>query len=79
KYFVFSAAIGKGYLPLVVIGIINSLFGVYYYFKIIAAMLLKPSDETAVTPPLSYVIVIVLCTLIVVALGIVPDVILSLL
>lgn len=79
KYFIFSAAISKGYLALVIIGIINSLLGVYYYFKIIGAMLLKPADETAVTPALAYLIIIALCTLIVVALGIVPDVILSLL
>ncbi|MEY4905366.1 MAG: hypothetical protein RLZZ292_3181, partial [Bacteroidota bacterium] len=45
KYFIFSSAMEAGYIALVIIAILASLIGVYYYFKIIIAMYFKVPDE----------------------------------
>jgi NADH-quinone oxidoreductase subunit N len=46
KFFVFAAAMEKGYLTLVVIGMINATISLYYYLIVIkAAYLLEPVEE----------------------------------
>lgn len=47
KYMVFALAIDHGYTGLVIVAIITSLIGVYYYFRIIIAMFFyEPAGET---------------------------------
>lgn len=47
KYLVFAKAIEQGYLVLVLIGVVASLIGVYYYFRIITTMVTgsEPTSE----------------------------------
>ena len=77
KYFILSSAIQQGYIALAIIGILNSLLGVYYYFRIIAAMITQPADNTPVESNIIYNIVIVTCTAIIVILGIFPGIIVN--
>jgi NADH-quinone oxidoreductase subunit N len=52
KYMIFALAIENGYTGLVIVAVITSLIGVYYYFKIIIAMFLKePDGERVVASP----------------------------
>ena len=44
KYYVFLSAIESGYTWLVLVGVLSSLIGVYYYFRIIIAMF-QPADR----------------------------------
>lgn len=75
KYLVFSLALAKGYTGLVLLAVVTSLIGVYYYFKVIIAMYMKdppaggPVEQPAVTVKIWMVILIVLNL----ALGIFPD------
>ena len=39
KFYIFSAAISKGYIWLAVIGVINSLISIYYYLRIVPHLL----------------------------------------
>lgn len=48
KYMVFALAIEQGYTGLVILAIITSLIGVYYYFRIISAMYFEEPDATAI-------------------------------
>lgn len=48
KYYIFSAAIDSGYTTLVVIAIMGSLIGVYYYFRPLIAALSSGSEENTV-------------------------------
>jgi NADH-quinone oxidoreductase subunit N len=48
KYMVFALAIEQGYTGLVILAIITSLIGVYYYFRIIIAMYFEEPDGTAI-------------------------------
>jgi len=79
KYKLFTDAIHSGYLWITVVGIINTLIGVYYYFKVIRAMLLEPADEKPVAVPFSYIAVAVIATLITVGIGIFPSCLMELL
>mgnify|MGYP001463698995 CR=1 FL=1 len=47
KLFVFSAAIGAGYVVLAVVGIVTSIVGVYYYFRVIKVMYFDQSSSEA--------------------------------
>lgn len=72
KYVLFTDAIEAGYLWITVIGVINTLIGVYYYFKVIRAMLLEPADEHPVSVPTAYWIVGIVTTLVTVGIGVFP-------
>lgn len=80
KYYVFTAAFMAGNVGLVLIAILASLIGVYYYFKIIIAMYFKDetisSQETANNNDFSVLLLIL--TLLIIALGLFPDSIIGL-
>ncbi len=74
KFFVFSAAVRQGLVPLVIIGVLTSLVSVFYYLRIIIFMYMRePSYEVEIhaeNPAL--LLVIFLCALGVLELGIFP-------
>ncbi|HYA43411.1 MAG TPA: proton-conducting transporter membrane subunit, partial [Syntrophobacteraceae bacterium] len=75
KFFVFAAALEKGYLFLVVIGMINATISLYYYLIVIrAAYLLQPVKELPAVrvDPWTRFMCIVLVILSV-CLGVFPD------
>ncbi len=78
KYLVFSLALDNGYTSLVILGVITSLIGVYYYFKVIIAMFLKSSDGNTISLNAMHKILIVILMIISFALGILPDLLLIL-
>ena len=47
KFFIFAAAVEKGYIGLVVFAVVMSMVSIYYYLKPVIAMYLQPADETA--------------------------------
>jgi NADH-quinone oxidoreductase subunit N len=79
KYMVFALAIAKGYTPLVIVAVVTSLVGVYYYFRIIIAMYFHAPQQDVPLPvsgsqrALAYVLIVLSF-----ALGIFPDAVLSL-
>lgn len=73
KYFVLINMIGTSYKWLIILAMLTSAVGVYYYFKVIIAMYFKPATETEEVPvELSQKTVIILTTIITLALGVVP-------
>lgn len=80
KYYIFNAAISSGFVNIVIIAVISSLISVYYYFRIIIAMYFRTSAENVAIPLSStQIVVLVIATLAILALGILPDLIVSLL
>lgn len=77
KYMVLSSAIGAGYLGISLLAIITSLVGIYYYFKVIAAIYSAPAHELEANSKNN--IVVVICAAITVVIGVYPDLILGLL
>jgi NADH-quinone oxidoreductase subunit N len=73
KYYIFSEAIKTGHVWLVVLAVINSIVGVYYYFKVIIAMYTKESDEVVFQVKPAYGFVIVVCIILTILAGVFPS------
>jgi NADH-quinone oxidoreductase subunit N len=81
KFYLFSAAIQKGYVGLAVIGVLSSVVSVFYYFRLLVYMYMKEPEETTPAPePMSLLIqiIIVMGVIGILWLGIFPDHVLSL-
>jgi NADH-quinone oxidoreductase subunit N len=74
KYMVFLEAIQSGYLYIAIVAVIASIISVYYYFKVLWAMLQKPATngQFAHVSPV-YSVVLWLCVVAVLALGVFPS------
>ncbi|MES2678346.1 MAG: NADH-quinone oxidoreductase subunit N [Bacteroidota bacterium] len=73
KYFVFTTMIGTPYKWLLILAILTSAVGVYYYLKVIIAMYFNKADSTNAVPVEKLgSLVIVLTTIITVLMGIAP-------
>jgi len=80
KYYIFTAAFQAGYAWLVLIAILASLIGVYYYFKIIIAMYFKHSNnETIIEVSMNHKLLFFITVLLTIALGLMPDFVIDLL
>lgn len=78
KYYVFNAALNGGHYWLVIIGILASLVGVYYYFRIIIAMFFKPANnDNPVIANGSHQALLFITAVIILVLGLLPDLILQ--
>jgi NADH-quinone oxidoreductase subunit N len=79
KYYIFTAAFQAGYVWLVLIAILASLIGVYYYFRLIIAMYFKEGDGQTIEVSMNHKLLFILTALITIALGLMPDCIIKLL
>ena len=72
KFFVFSAALEKGLVWMLIVAVLMSAVGVYYYFKVIIAMYFR--SGTAQKPQVSglFRLVLLLCTAATLVLGLIP-------
>ena len=74
KYFVFTVLIGTSFKWLIILAILTSAVGVYYYFKVIIAMYFKQEESSEdVAMETSHVLLLALTTLFTIALGLVPN------
>jgi NADH-quinone oxidoreductase subunit N len=71
KVFVFAAAVQAGYVWLAVVGVLNSIVGLYYYLTVLKVVYLYRSDKDEVPVPLpaSYCIALTVLTLGILLLG----------
>jgi NADH-quinone oxidoreductase subunit N len=77
KYYIFSAAVAKGLVWLVVVGVLNSALSLYYYLRIIVAMYFKKAEGAEAGAPvyddLGVRVVIVLAVFAALWLGLAPS------
>ena len=74
KYYVFTTLIGTPYKWLIIVAILTSAVGVYYYFKVIIAMFFKPADtEAKLELDSSHVVLLIILTAFTIVLGVVPS------
>ena len=74
KYFIFSIMIGTSFKWLIILAILTSAVGVYYYFKVIIAMYFKQEESNEeVKMEMSHVLLLAITTLFTIALGLVPN------
>ncbi len=79
KYYIFTAAFQAGNVGLVLIAIIASLIGVYYYFRIIIAMYFKEGSKDKMEIEINQSILLAIAAIATIALGLFPDFLISLL
>ncbi len=73
KFMLFTQTIQSGYLVLVIVGVINSIISVGYYFKLILAMYTKEPTEEKHPTPFVYYAVAVVAILLNLIIGIYPS------
>lgn len=79
KYYIFSEAVKNGFVAITLIAIINSMIGVYYYFKIVLVMYTKPANENNPEPTQAYWLVGIVCVALGLIIGLAPDALMNLL
>ena len=47
KFYLFSAVVRAGLIPLAIVGVVNSLVSVYYYLHVLVVMYMKDEDEAS--------------------------------
>jgi NADH-quinone oxidoreductase subunit N len=73
KLLVFGAAVESGWVWLAIVGVINSVIGLYYYLRVLKVMYVDEPSETTllkVKEPL-WLIALIICLVLVVVLGVV--------
>jgi NADH-quinone oxidoreductase subunit N len=78
KYYIFTAAIQADHTWLVLLAVIGSLVSVYYYFRIIIAMFFRDSGNEELQVSGMHKALLALAIILTIALGILPDYIISL-
>jgi len=74
KFYLFSAVVQAGLIPLAVIGVINSLISVYYYLRVLVVMYMKEPEESGYQGiELVSVATSGVLALLVIWLGVMPD------
>ena len=73
KYGLLSAAVAKGYIGLVVIGVLNTLISIYYYLRLVVNMYMQKEERTII-PSYGMVLtgLISIMAILMIVLGIIP-------
>jgi NADH-quinone oxidoreductase subunit N len=71
KYYIFTAAMDAGHTGLVIIGVLGSLVGVYYYFRPLIA-LFRGSSEATIEVPTATRIFLIGTAVLAIVLGLAP-------
>jgi NADH-quinone oxidoreductase subunit N len=80
KYFIFTGAMKDGYTWLVLVAILSSLIGVYYYFRVMVTLFQPAVRESApVAFPQSSNLVLWITALATIAVGVFPMLLIGLL
>jgi NADH-quinone oxidoreductase subunit N len=72
KFMMFSAALSNHYIWLVVIAVVNAVIGIAYYFRVIIAMYMNDSDDSEITVPAYFKLVLGLGVFATIILGVYP-------
>ncbi|MFN8276083.1 MAG: NADH-quinone oxidoreductase subunit N [Chitinophagales bacterium] len=74
KYYVFLDAIRNGHVALVLVAVLTSIISIYFYLKVIIAMWVREGIDHAPAIEWPYKVAAVISLLLVIALGISPDI-----
>jgi NADH-quinone oxidoreductase subunit N len=76
KLLIFRSAVDAGLVGLVIVGVLTSAVGAYYYLRVVVYMYMRPAPEAGGLPErnLSTELALVLSTVAVVVLGVLPGI-----
>jgi len=74
KLLIFKAAVDAGLVGLVIVGVLTSAVGAYYYLRVVVYMYMRPAPDAGALPERSFAteVALVLSTAAVVVLGVLP-------
>ncbi|WP_266362114.1 NADH-quinone oxidoreductase subunit N [Tellurirhabdus rosea] len=72
KFMVFSTAVEKGMVWMLVVAVLMSAVGIYYYFRVVIAMYFRTGEVTAIRVAPFYRIVLIVATVLTIVLGLAP-------
>lgn len=72
KFMVFSTAASRGATWLLVVAVLMSAVGIYYYFRVVIAMYFREGQATPIRVAPFYRLVLIAATVLTIALGIMP-------
>jgi len=72
KFFMFSAALSKFHLILVILAVVNAIISIFYYFRVITAMYFRDADRAELTIPVYYKLVFGFSAVAIILIGIYP-------
>ncbi|MCX6304632.1 MAG: NADH-quinone oxidoreductase subunit N [Bacteroidetes bacterium] len=78
KYYLFTTALEKGFVWLVIVAVAGSAISVAYYFRPIIAMYLKESDGVQLTVETPYKVHLFFMTLMIILVGLLPFLVIGL-
>jgi NADH-quinone oxidoreductase subunit N len=79
KYYLFTVAFASGYIGLVLLAVVTSLIGIYYYFRIIIAMYLKSTEKGVIIQvPTRHTVILAICVFLSILFGVFPDLLVGL-
>ncbi|WP_019988619.1 NADH-quinone oxidoreductase subunit N [Rudanella lutea] len=78
KFMVFTTAANRGIFWLLVVAVLMSAVSIYYYFRVIIAMYLRDGQTTAIRVAPFYRYVLIAATILTIVLGILPNLVRSL-
>ncbi len=75
KLLIFRAAVDAGLVGLVIVGVLTSAVGAYYYLRVVVYMYMRPAPEAGALPERSFAteLALLLSTAAVVVLGVLPQ------
>lgn len=73
KFFVFSSVVERGLTWILIVVILMSAIGIYYYFRAIIAAYMREGELGAIKVPTFYRLVLIATTIITLFLGLLPD------
>ncbi len=73
KVYVFAAAVDSGLIYLAIIGVLNSIIGLYYYLIVLKVVYLYRSDDDdkPISVPRPYAVALGVCTVLILVVGII--------
>ena len=79
KYYIFTVAFQSGYVGLVLLAVVTSLIGIYYYFRILIAMYLKSSERSPIAQvPGRHIAILAITVALSILFGVFPDLLVAL-
>ncbi|MEO3403829.1 NADH-quinone oxidoreductase subunit N [Mucilaginibacter sp. CAU 1740] len=77
KFFMFTGAVSRFHIGLVIVAVINAIISIFYYFRVIIAMYFRSAERNEVAVPVYYKVVFVVSAVVTILIGVYPDLIAS--
>ncbi|AYL93975.1 NADH-quinone oxidoreductase subunit N [Mucilaginibacter celer] len=75
KFFMFTGAVSRFHIGLVIVAVVNAIISIFYYFRVIIAMYFRTAERNELSIPVYYKIVFAVSAIATILIGIYPDLI----